>query len=214
MNFGARSCRCGGAVVPVVAAAQVDVGQPQHLGLVVLGRGCSQARLGRGDHQRPGVRQPQGRGQVDRQRLVRPVRLGRRQATAAGPRERIGPCSGIDSRRTQVPASRGRWDICPRRMRLPSPIQPAAMSNSAAQRQSTPGESHAGILLPALGRSPWPGTDCRLCSSIGHAPAFTDNADIFHGGHPRSPVSPFATVGMTFSQSSRTHGRLARRIAS
>jgi hypothetical protein len=66
-------------VVPLVIDAGDDGRQPQDMSLLVqpvlrLDRGAGQR-----DQDRPGIRQPQGRGQVDRQRAIDILRPGRRQ---------------------------------------------------------------------------------------------------------------------------------------
>ncbi len=58
------------AVVPEVSEAEVEIREPEDLGLLELGLGHPGACLGGGDDQRPGVGQPQSRGQVDREANV------------------------------------------------------------------------------------------------------------------------------------------------
>ena len=80
------------AVMANVDGGQVELGHPKKVGPLQLGLGNPGTGLRRGDHQRPAVGQPQGAGEVDRQRhvarlqrrrlqlhdLVRHVRRGRR----------------------------------------------------------------------------------------------------------------------------------------
>ena len=76
------------AVVSVVTGAQVDVRQPQDLGLGPLRQGHAQAGLGRGNHHRTSICQAQGRRQVDRQGVVVLTDLRRRQTWGLATRER------------------------------------------------------------------------------------------------------------------------------
>ena len=64
------------AVVADVVEADVEVGNPEDLGLRQLGLGDPDPGLRRGHDQRPGVGEPQGGGEVDRESDV--VRIERR----------------------------------------------------------------------------------------------------------------------------------------
>ena len=66
------------AVVADVVEADVEVGDPEDLGLGQLGLGDPDPGLRRGHDQRPGVGEPQRGGQVDREPEV-----GRRERRAA-----------------------------------------------------------------------------------------------------------------------------------
>ena len=64
------------AVVADVVEADVERGNPEDLGLGQLGLGDPDAGLRRGHDQRPGVGEPQGGGEVDREPDVGPGTIG------------------------------------------------------------------------------------------------------------------------------------------
>ena len=54
-----------GSLMAVIVGPHVEVGQPEDLGLLQSGGRFFHACLGKGDRQRPGVRQAQRSGQID-----------------------------------------------------------------------------------------------------------------------------------------------------
>ena len=66
----------------------LSVGDPEDLGPRQLGLGHPDAGLGGGDDQRPGVGEPQGRGQVDREPEVGRCEWGLMNCHGCGERRR------------------------------------------------------------------------------------------------------------------------------
>ena len=93
------------AVVPDVVEAHVERGDPEDLGPGELGLGHPDAGLGGGHDQRPGVGEPQGRGQVDREPEV--GRLDRRGLERQARGQRVG----THRPGSVAPRSRGRREF-------------------------------------------------------------------------------------------------------